>query len=308
MSAEDPRDAAATVPPSGSLGVATLWMLGALASFSLSAVSIRQLAQALSIFELLSLRSLFGAAVLLVVARFTRGGIHQLSLHRAGLQGLRHGVHWIGQAAWAYGITVLPLATVFAIEFTAPIWVTLLAVVFLGERITAPKIGAVVLGILGVLIILRPGYLPIGPASLAVLLAALSFAVTAVTTKMLTRTETTLAILFWMNLVQLPLNLVWCDPAFPLRIEAAQLPWIAGVCVTGLSSHYCLTQAFRHGDATVVVPMDFLRVPLIAVVGWWFYGERLDPIVFLGAASVVTGIIWNLLAAERQRNASHGPI
>lgn len=307
MRDEAPARSAPAAPAGGNLGIAVLWMVGALASFSLSAVSIRELAQALTIFELLSLRSLFGVAVIVAAACFTRGGVRQLALHRAGLQGLRHGVHWIGQAGWAYGVTVLPLATVFAVEFTSPIWVTLLALVFLGERITAPKIGAVGLGILGVLIILRPGYLPVGLPSLVVLLAALSFAVTAVATKTLTRTETTLAILFWMNLVQLPLNLVWCDPTFPLRIEVAQLPWLTGICVTGVSSHYCLTQAFRHGDATLVVPMDFLRVPLIALVGWWLYGERLDPIVFLGAASVVAGITWNLVAASRNRAALPGP-
>lgn len=274
-------------------------MVGALLSFSLSAVSVRELARTLSIFELLSLRSLFGIVAVFAVAAVGRGGLAEIGLHRPGLQLLRSGVHWIGQTSWAYGVTVLPLATVFAIEFTAPIWVTLLALVFLGERITIARIGAVVLGIAGVLIILRPGYVPLGAPTLAVLAAALSFAVTAVATKRLTATEPTLAILFWMNVVQLPLNLVWCDPSFPLRIGAHHVPAILGVCVSGLSSHYCLTQAFRQGDATLVVPMDFLRVPLIALVGWWFYGEALDPIVFLGAATVVAGITWNLVAAAR---------
>lgn len=279
--------------------MAVLWMTGALLSFSASAISIRELARTLSIFEALSLRSLFGVLALLAIALPGQGGLRQLALRQAGLQLLRNGVHWIGQASWAYGVTALPLATVFAIEFTAPIWVAPLAVLFLGERVTAARIGAVALGVAGVLIILRPGYLPLDAATLAVLLAALSFATTAVATKRLTASETTLAILFWMNLLQLPLNLAWCDPAFPLRIEAWQIPAVLGVCVSGLSSHYCLTQAFRNADATLVVPMDFLRVPLIAIVGWRFYGEPLDPIVFLGAATVVAGVTWNLLAASR---------
>lgn len=278
-------------------------MTGALLSFSLSAVSIRELARSLSIFELLSLRAGFGIVAVFLVALAGRGGLGQLAVKRVGLQGMRSGVHWIGQATWAYGVTVLPLATVFALEFTAPIWVTLLALVFLGERITLPRLGAVVLGIVGVLIILRPGYLPLGTATFAVLLAAVSFAVTQLTTKELTKTESTLSILFWMNVVQLPLNLVWCDPSFPLRIEAGQVPAVLAVCLSGLSSHYCLTQALRHGDATLVVPMDFMRVPLIALVGWWLYGEPLDPIVFLGAATVVVGITWNLVAATRSPRA-----
>lgn len=287
--------------------MAVLWMIGALLSFSLSAVSIRELARSLSIFELLSLRSAFGIVLVFLVALAGRGGLRQLTIRRAGLHGLRNGVHWIGQVTWAYGVTMLPLATVFALEFTAPIWVTLLALVFLGERLTVPRLGAVVLGVAGVLIILRPGYLPLGLATFAVLLAAMSFAVTQVATKELTKTETTLSILFWMNVLQLPLNLVWCDPAFPLRIEAAQVPAVLGVCLSGLSSHYCLTQAFRHGDATLVVPMDFLRVPLIALVGWWLYGEALDPIVFLGAGTVVAGITWNLVAATRSTTPTSRP-
>lgn len=279
--------------------MAVLWMTGALLSFSISAVSIRELARTLSIFEALSLRSLFGVLAILAIALPGPGGLRQLVLRRAGLQLFRNGVHWIGQATWAYGVTMLPLATVFAIEFTAPIWVTPLALVFLGERISAARIGAVALGVAGVLIILRPGYLPLDGATFAVLLAAVSFAATAVATKRLTASETTLAILFWMNLFQLPLNLAWCDPAFPLRIVPGQIPAVLGVCVSGLSSHFCLTQAFRNADATLVVPMDFLRVPLIALVGWRFYGEPLDPVVFLGAATVVAGVTWNLLAASR---------
>lgn len=276
-----------------------LWMAGVLVAFSVSAVSVRELSRNLSVFEILSLRSLFGVLVIFAVAWTGKGGLSQIALHRPGLQFLRQGVHWCGQAGWAYGVTVLPLATVFAIEFTAPIWVTLLALVFLSERITVPRIGAVILGVVGVLIVLRPGYVPLGLASVAVLFAAFAFAVTAVATKRLTQTETTLAILFWMNLVQLPLNLIWCDPAFPARLGLHQIPAVLGVCISGVASHYCLTQAFRQGDATLVVPMDFLRVPLIAVVGWWLYGEGLDPLVFLGAMTVVAGIAWNLVAAAR---------
>lgn len=283
----------------GSLAFAVLWMVGALMSFSVSAVSIRELAKSLSVFEFLSLRALFGIVAMLAVAGFGRGGLRSLALHRPGLQLFRNTVHWLGQASWAWGLTVLPLATVFAIEFTSPIWTTILALAFLGERATVPRIGAVLLGIVGVLIVLRPGYLPIDLASLAVLLAAVCFAIMQVATKTLTRTETTLAILFWMNAVQLPLNLVWCDPTFPQRIAIAQVPAVLGVCVSGLSSHYCVTQALRHADATLVVPMDFLRVPLIAVVGWWLYAETLDPMIFLGAACLVAGIVWNLLAASR---------
>jgi len=188
----------------------------------------------------------------------------------------------------------LPLATVFALEFTAPAWALLLAMPVLGERMTASRIGAVVLGLMGVVVIVRPGLATFQPAALLVLLAALGFANTLILTKKLTRTDTTFAIIFWMNLIQLPLALIGSNPLFVTKLAFADLAPALAVGISGLASHYCLANAFRWGDASVVVPLDFLRIPLIAVVGWWLYGERLDPLVFSGAALIVAGILWNL--------------
>ena len=84
------------------------------------------------------------------------------------------------------------------------------------------------------------------------------------------------------------------DPFFFQKLGWEHLPSIIGIAVSGLSAHYCLANAFRAGDATLVMPIDFLRVPLIALVGWWFFGEKLDPFVVLGAAIIMAGIVWNL--------------
>jgi drug/metabolite transporter (DMT)-like permease len=92
----------------------------------------------------------------------------------------------------------------------------------------------------------------------------------------------------------MPLTLVPSDPLFALKLSAGQLPAVLAVGVSGLASHYCLTNAFRSGDASVVVPLDFMRIPLIAVVGWWLYGEQLDVLVFVGAGLIIAGILWNL--------------
>jgi drug/metabolite transporter (DMT)-like permease len=159
---------------------------------------------------------------------------------------------------------------------------------------TASRIAAVVLGLIGVLIIGRPGLATFQPAALLVLLAALGFANTLIVTKKLTRTDTTFAIIFWMNLIQLPLALILSNPLFVTKLALADVAAALTVGISGLASHYCLASAFRWGDASVVVPLDFLRIPLIAVVGWWLYGERLDVFVFTGAALIITGILWNL--------------
>jgi drug/metabolite transporter (DMT)-like permease len=170
----------------------------------------------------------------------------------------------------------------------------LLAALVLGERLTTSRIGAVVLGLLGVLVILRPGLETFQPAALLMLAAAIGFACSLIATKRLTRTDPTFAIVFWMNLIQLPLALLASDPLFLRKSTLMHYPALVALGIAGLASHYCVTNAFRSGDATVVVPLDFMRIPLIALIGWWLYGERLDVFVFLGAGLIISGILWNL--------------
>lgn len=286
--------------PPRNLPLVVLWMSGALVSFSLSAVVVRLLTPTLRIFEILTLRSLIGIAVLLGAALAVPSLRPGLRLRHPGLHLLRNVPHSFGQAGWAYAITAMPFATVFALEFTSPVWLAILAVIFLGERMTLPRIASVGLGLVGVLVVLRPGVAAIQPASLAVLAAAFSFALTGVVTKKLTASESTFAILFWMNVVQLPIHLLFSDPLFPARIEGWQLWAVVGMGVSGITSHLCLTQAYRHGDATIVIPLDFLRIPLIALVGAAFWGERLDLFVFAGAAIIVAGLLLNLSAEARR--------
>jgi len=270
-------------------------MLGALLSFSIMAVSIRELSRGgLSIFEILAIRSGVALLVMLVMLAVWP----DLRLHvvprRMGLHLFRNTVHYASQFSWALSLTMLPLATVFALEFTMPAWTALLAVWFLHERMTPSRLGVVVLGLIGVLVILRPGIATFNPAAILVLLAAFGYAITMITTKKLTITETTFAIIFWMAVIQFPLSLIGSNPSAFLTLDHRHLLPALGVGTAGLTSHYCLSNAFRAGDATLVVPLDFMRIPLIAVVGWAFYGERLDVFVLLGALIIVSGVLWNL--------------
>jgi drug/metabolite transporter (DMT)-like permease len=271
-----------------------LWMTGALLSFSAMAVSIRGLATTLHVPEILAIRNASGLVILLAIGLARPQLLFALTLRRWRLQLARNTIHFGAQYLWALSVTLLPLATVFALEFTMPAYAAILAVVFLHERVTAGRIGVVVLGFLGVLVILRPGIASVNPAALLVLTAALGFAVSLIQTKALTTSETTYAIVLWMNAVQLPLALSGSAPGNFLNLGAGQVLPLCGVAVAGLTSHFCLAQAFRFGDATVVVPLDFMRIPLIALVGWWFYGEGLDAYVFAGAGLIVLGISWNL--------------
>jgi drug/metabolite transporter (DMT)-like permease len=272
-----------------------LWMVGALLSFSVMAVSIRELARGgLSIFEILAIRSGVALLVLLILLTIRPDLRAYAKPRRMKLHFFRNAVHYASQFAWALSLTMLPLAMVFALEFTMPAWTALLAVWSLHERLTPSRFGVIVLGLIGVLVILRPGFTDFNPAAILVLLAAFGYAITMITTKKLTMTESTFSIIFWMAVIQFPLSLIGSDSDVFFNFEARHILPAIGVGTAGLTSHYCLSNAFRSGDATLVVPLDFMRIPIIAVVGWAFYGERLDIFVLLGALIIVSGVLWNL--------------
>jgi len=277
--------------------IATLWMTGALLSFMIMALGGRELAGKMSIFEILFFRSGVGLPIIVVLLWLTGWG--QISLANLKLHFARNIAHFCGQYGWFYAVGVIPLAQVFAIEFTQPIWVAVIATLMLGERMTRARVTAIVLGIIGVLLILRPGLAAINPGSLAVLGAAFLFSFAIVFTRKLAQRESALAILFYMSMIQLPLVLGptlanWVTPT------AAMWPWALLVGITGMSAHYCMARAITLVDATVVAPMDFLRVPLIAQVGYVYYGEAFDWFVLIGAAIMLAGNFINI-RAERAR-------
>ncbi|MBF0277932.1 MAG: DMT family transporter [SAR324 cluster bacterium] len=277
---------------------AAFWMIGALTSFSTMAVCGRELSSEVGTFQILFFRS--GVGLLVIVFLLWRSGWRQILTRTPGLHLLRNLAHFGGQFGWFYGIAFIPFAEVFAIEFTTPIWTVGLAVLFLKERLTKTRIATIVCGITGVLIILRPGLAIINPASLAVLAGALGFAVTYTVTKKLSSSTSPLAILFYMTLVQLPLGLIpalnsWVVPSPRLW------PWVALVGIGALSAHYCVVRALSLVDAIAAVPMDFLRLPLIALVGFIFYNETLEWFVPVGALIMFSGNFLNILMEHRQK-------
>jgi len=268
-----------------------LWMCGALLSFSLMAVAARELLRSMGSFEILFLRSL--VSFVLMLAILPRFGLGALRTQLFGLHVLRNVLHFGGQYAWVYAIAMLPLATVFAIEFTMPVWTALLAMLILGERLNRGRAVMLALGVVGVLIILRPGFAVVQPAALAMLAGAFAYASVNISTKRLVKNDSAFAILFYMSAIQLPLGLF---PALPQWVAPgiAELPWIIAIGVAGLVAHYCITRALHIADAMLVVPIDFLRLPLIAVVGVLMYGEPLEAQILLGAAVIFAGTYYSI--------------
>ena len=277
--------------------MAALWMSGTLASFMAMAVGGRELAGQLSTFQILFFRSVIGC--LIVGFLLWCGNWRQILSKQLRVHVLRNIAHFGGQFGWFYGIALIPLAEVFALEFTVPVWTAVLATVLLREQITRARVGAIILGVLGVFLILRPGLAVISPASLAVLGSAFCYALSHTLTRRLALVDTPLTILFYMTIIQLPLGLVtsifdWMTPSL------AMLPWIMVVGVAALSGHYCMARALAIADAIVVVPMDFLRLPLIAAVGFLFYGESLDWFVLAGGIVMFTGNFLNIQAEKKR--------
>src|SRR5499426_1986446 len=210
-------------------------MTGALLSFSAMAVSVRVLAGTLSVMEILALRAGLGLLVMASLA-IARADLRATLFSRhLVLHVFRNTVHVGSSYLWATSLLLIPMAMTFALEFTTPAWTLLLAAPVLGERLTASRIGAVVFGLLGVLVILRPGLATFQPGSLLALMAAFGLAVTLIATKKLTRTDSTFAIVFWMMLIQLPLALIGSDPLFVTKLNHGQVPAVIGIGVSGLA-------------------------------------------------------------------------
>lgn len=275
--------------------MAALWMAGWLSLMLIMAVAGRETTRELNVFQIMEVRSLVGF-VLLAPFISRAGGFKVLKTSRLSQHVGRNLVHYVAQLGWFFALTLIPIGQVVAIEFTMPIWTAILAASFLSERMTPWKIGAIVLGLVGVVVIVRPATGEINPGQLIALGAAMGFGVSMALVKSLTRTESALSILFWMLVVQsaagfVPTLFVWTWPS------AYVWAWVGVIAVCGTFSHYCLASAMRYADATIVVPMDFLRVPLTAAAGWLLYSERLDAWTVLGAGLILFGNLLNLKPA-----------
>ncbi|MCF6248433.1 MAG: DMT family transporter [Desulfobacula sp.] len=279
--------------------IATLWMMGTLFSFMAMAIGGRELSGGLSTFQILFFRSFIGLFIVVILLLST--GKTQVFTKHIGWHMARNIAHFGGQFGWFYGIAYISLAKVFAIEFTLPIWTAILAAIILKEQLTGPRIIAIIFGIMGMLIILRPGMGVMNIASVAVLAGAVCYGLSHTLTKKIAGFDSPITILFYMTLIQLPIGfcLSLSNWIFP---TTAMFPWILIVGITALSGHYCMAKAFAIAPATVVVPMDFLRLPLIALLGFFFYDEDLDLFVLIGAIVMLTGNFINIRAEHQKQN------
>mgnify|MGYP000164340648 FL=1 len=274
-----------------------VWMLGTLLSFSLMAVGARELSDSLSVSQVLFIRNVIGLGIMLLIIALT-GKWRDLRTSRFHTHLFRNVFHFAGQYCWFLGIALLPLAKVFALEFTVPIWTAIIAAVFLKEQLNPRKLLAILLGFLGVLIILGSNSIALDEGSKVVLLSAIFYAIAHTSTKALSSTESPVVVLFYMCAIQLPISFILSDTAWT-STGAVEWLWLLVISITGLSAHYCMTNAMKHTEITLIVIMDFLRLPFIAFVGVLAYGEALQASLIVGALLMLLG---NITANTKFKN------
>ncbi|MEM5471394.1 DMT family transporter [Hoeflea sp. AS60] len=279
---------------------AALWMCGSITSFSTMAVAGRYVSQVHSTFEIMTFRSLVGLVIVLGLGRVSRR-LGEIRRERVKQHFFRNLFHFTGQNLWFFALASIPLAQVFALEFTTPVWVIVLSFAFLGERLTGSRIIAAGLGFLGILVVARPDFRALEPGLITAALSAVFFAATIIMTKALTRHESIISIMFWLAGFQL------CFGVMALVVQGAvvwptlaTLPWLLVIGVSGLLAHYCLTTALSLAPASFVMPIDFARLPLIVIVGAVLFGEKADVFILLGGGIIILANWINIRGGNRQ--------
>ena len=265
---------------------ALLMVLAALGFSGMNAL-VRLASDELHPFQVAFLRFLFGALFILPWL-IPQGGWRT---QRLGLHVLR-GCLTTGTALlWFSSLSLLPLAQAVSLNFTAPLFATIGAALFLGEVVRVRRWTATAVGFLGVLIIVRPGVGEVSPAMALPLLAAATMTVSVLFMKVLTRTDSAATILFYMNVLPLPFLLV-----FALFVWESPSPqaWGLGVAMgaLGVVSHFFITRAFAIADASYVIPFDYLRLPFIALIAFFAFDEVSDVWTWVGAAVIAGSAIY----------------
>ena len=271
------------------------WMIAAAAALTAMAVCIRYL-PLYSVLLLIFLRNAIN--LILMTPSLMRQGAAVFRTKRLGAHALRNAFLYGGNVAWFYGVTLVSLADVAALQFTSPLFTAMIAAAFLGERFGGHRAVAVAAGFAGAVAIIRPGLIPLNAGTLLVLLAAFLYSCAHVATKRLSDTESGSTVVFYMSVTillysALPAFAVWRTP------EAADLPAIVGLGLTGYATHYCITRSLAEADATFVIAFDFMRLPFSVALGWLLFSETLDLWTGLGALIIFAAGYYSTVRENR---------
>ncbi len=267
-----------------------IWMIMGGLSLVIMAADIRYLVPKFSILEMIFLRSVISLCLILPWA--LRGGAGVLRTRRLGLHVFRNAIHYLGNLGWFLGVILVPLADVAALQFTIPLFLVVMAALILRENIGPHRWWATAIGFTGMLVIVRPGYIPIGIGAVALVLSSMFYASSQTATKILSRTDSPNLVLFYMTVIFVPMSFVpalfgWVTPGLDDVVPLLVLG------ITGFTAHFCMIRSFAAADASFVVPFDFLRLPMSAVVGFLLFHEQPDMWVWIGASIIFASAYYN---------------
>ncbi len=273
--------------------LAALWMVGVLTCISALAIAGREVTREVTTAQLMLFRNVIAFPLVMAYVLSAGPGLGGMRTQRLGFHVWRNVAHASAQFCWFFAIGLVPLAQVFALEFAYPLWVVVLAPLLVGESWSRRRLAAAVAGFAGILVVLRPGMAPLSLGIVAAFLCGIGYGFSTLATKHLTRTETTLQVLFYMTILQ---GLMALGPALPgLTMPSPRvLAWLTFAALAGIGAQVSLTKAVALADASFVAPIDFLRLPLIAVVGALLYAESIDPWVLAGGAIILAANLANV--------------
>lgn len=259
------------------------WALLAGALYSLVPVGVRLVSGHLPAIEIVFFRNFFGFVVFLAIFAW-RGG-YSLKTRRFGFHLQRNIINFFGMWLWFAGLGLMPLGKAVALHFTEPLWVALLAIVFLGERPGIYRWGAIAVGFCGALVIIRPGAIQIGLPTLMILASAFSYAAVVIYSRSLARTDSPATTTFYYQAMLtvfafFPMLWVWVAP------EWQDLPGLLLVSTVGTAAPYCIIRAFKYAEASIISPLNFMRLPLTVTYAYVIFGESTSLWVWLGAAVI----------------------
>ena len=251
--------------------------------FSVVPPSVRLLSDTMTSWQIVFIRAAFGAVAM--GTYFAWSGFYELKTRRTGNHFLRSTLNFIGMVMWFWALGHIELAKGIAIHFTMPLFITLFAVMFLGERVGPYRQIAMLVGFAGVLIILRPGMIRIGLPELAILGSAALYGVAVVLMIVVVKEDTPAAVTFYTNLFMgllclAPTLLYWA----PLTMD--DIPPILGLGVCGLFAPFLVAISLKKAEASLIAALDFLRLPFTALFGFVLFAEIPDEFVWLGAAII----------------------
>lgn len=283
-----------------SAAIGACWMLCAALMYTITGAMVRHLAAEFSVFEVGFFRSIIAVAMLLPFAlgRNWRTARERLRTQKFPLHVLRTVLAYIGIMCWFYAVSHIPLANYYALQFLTPLFTMAGAALILGERTSYRHWLAALVGLAGALVILRPGLIEISLGALAAVGAALFFASTNWTVRVLSRTDSARVILTYGNLLLIPMSLI---PALPVWVTPSwtDLMWLCGVGVVGTIAQFSITRAVGAADARIVQPIDFTRLPFAAAIGWIAFGEVSDLWTWVGAVIIFAATSY-VLRLERR--------